>query len=339
MCGYGFLQSAKACDIARLHLGASFLIFTSLVAYTALLPLNKLTACLMVHRRSDIASCCPVMAEIDFGESLNGVRQSTRADSTKVKVGDFNWWEHAVHKTGFMEDLSTDAILPHRHGAREDGGDSEISSDDGSEPIVGDSGDEEDSDNEDPKFAKRIDDAIKALTPSDDEVLKLAFALFDHGRRTRAHNKSSQQALPYTPEVFKEEGITLMPHQLSEAGRQRTILRDDEVMLLTDESAANAHTPADTDEARETTLLKQMPGSIMAFEMGLGKTVVAIGKLLYLVLDLTDTLTAYKDAANSLLKSGSKFPILIVTPVSLLTMWRENLDLYLETCYLEYSKL
>lgn len=195
------------------------------------------------------------MDDFIYGDSLNG-ESPLPAFGEHKSIGDFGLWAEAVHETGFMDGVAREATTfaraPHQIHADEDGDLSSDGTDNGERDetrVV--------------LNKKRTARAIVAnMKPSYYTVRQEAYKLFDQGRNRRDNTTSCKQALRETPAAFACKGITFMKHQLSEAGRQRVIIVG----------------PADKDDKDSNTAsLAQLPGSILAFEMGLGKTFPAIG--------------------------------------------------------------
>lgn len=263
------------------------------------------------------------MDSFDYGDPLDREPVQHRPRQTNEDIGDFHLWQDTVHRTGFMEDQIYSIVPAHAPLEAEDDIESPISSDED----VGEHGAESDAEDDDfendPQTVAMVDKAMTNLTLADDAILKQAYALFVQGRQTAQHDISNPQALLVTPEEFSSKGIEFMSHQLSEAGRQETIM-----------TARN--TVHSADDA--TNFLRTLAGSIVAFEMGLGKTFIAIGISSQNVCSYSTELTETKGVINACIRSGTTKPILIVIPLQLLTQWKEDLDKYLSTDYLLYRK-
>lgn len=188
----------------------------------------------------------------------------------------FELWNSAIHKTGYMEDLSRSPGLLKPHSRDASGEDTGAESH-GFDWSDMESSSEQDESDEESGSDDGVDTNQRAtrkssLTP-DEEVMRKAFDLFGLGLRAPAHNMSSQYALLSTPAEFKKHGIELMAHQKSEAGR---LIR----MVLGEAVSAN-ESNSDGEKSQEPVNADPvgvMNGLIVDFEMGLGKTYIIIGK-------------------------------------------------------------
>lgn len=193
-------------------------------------------------------------------------KQAPALDATR-KFSQVSLFPGTFHKTGFIEDISGATGSSHKTSGEGAASEADSSSDDDSDVEIKKVSDNEDAEGE--ELSKRLEE-IAAKT--DEEILGQAHANFDQGRNTTPHNMSNPKTLRATPEEFARKGIVFMPHQLSETGRLRTILSL-ETVTPDDEDAGTI-----PDGAKGKILLQQLLGCIIAFEMGTGKTMVAIGR-------------------------------------------------------------
>ena len=114
---------------------------------------------------------------------------------------DFDFWQHAVQCTGYMDTQSTTHQAERVRGRDVNDGSSHKS---GSED---DSDNEDDNltnpkdDSEDEEVSPDVEDVLNDISDTEDRILKQAFALFRQGRHTPASNTSLPQCLTENPQV------------------------------------------------------------------------------------------------------------------------------------------
>jgi SNF2 family DNA or RNA helicase len=137
-----------------------------------------------------------------------------------------------------------------------------------------------------------------------------SYRLFKQVLHAPAYDCSSPWALTDNPDIFTKSGITLFPHQPSQA----------ETMIKICEG---------TDEAVPGTV-GSLGGAIIAYEMGTGKTFIIISKPLTVIFHTVMLTVSTTEVLGYMIDRQSDVLMLVVVPNSLFSMWEKELKKYLD---------